>query len=79
MAKELSRTFDLERGAVVRRVQDTLGRVSVHTHYLLKKDGTANDVAAEIAAADAMTDKAAAALAVALKAQGWHGNQASAG
>jgi hypothetical protein len=71
MAKELSRTFNLEHGAVVRRVQDALGRVSVHTHYLVKKDGTANDVAAEIAASDGVMDKAAAALQAALQSAGW--------
>jgi len=77
MAKEISRTFDVHAGAIVVRLQDSLGRISVHTHYVLKPDGSTNDVAKALADAHTETDDAALKVAAAMKANGWDGNQAS--
>jgi hypothetical protein len=77
MATEISRTFDAHSGAIVVRLQDSLGRVSVHTHYVLQPDGTVNDVTKAMQDAHAQTDDAAQKIEAALKANGWNGNQTS--
>lgn len=68
----------MHQGAVVVRLQDSLGRVSVHTHYAMQHDGTANDVAQAIQQAHAQVDDAAQKIEAALKANGWNGNPTSA-
>lgn len=69
MAIEVSRTFDLEHGAVVVAVKDSLGHLSSHTLYL---NGVPN-VNAAIAQLLIDTDVAAALLRQRMIAAGWTG------
>jgi hypothetical protein len=67
MSKELSRTFDLQHGAVMVNVQDSFGNVSAHTLYL----NGVPDVNAAIAQILTDTDAAATLLRNRMIAAGW--------
>lgn len=71
MATLLDKTFDVEHGAVIVRVQDGLGNVGVHTIYVLGLGAqTVDDAIAQI-----MTDTDAntARIQAAFQAAGWTG------
>jgi hypothetical protein len=68
MATLLDKTFDVEHGAVIARVQDALGNVGVHTIYVLGISGTVDDA---IAAILTSTDTAADAIKAAFMSAGW--------
>ena len=67
MAKEISRTFDLKRGAVVVNIEDPLGNVSVHTLYLAKVPSVAAEVTKRLAEADSSS----ALIHTRMVAAGW--------
>jgi hypothetical protein len=67
MAKEISRTFDTGRGAVVVHIEDQHGNVSMHTMYLAQ----VADVGAAVARTLTDTDTHAAVIHERLLAAGW--------
>jgi hypothetical protein len=71
MATVISKTYDIQHGTVVLQVEDALNRVMPHTVYVVKPDGTPNDVAAEIAAILAAADAWAASMQAGMTAAGW--------
>jgi hypothetical protein len=70
MATEISRTFNLQAGAVISQVKDALGNVSLHTIYVSGPNGV-TDVNAAVAQILTQTDAAAAAIHAAFTAAGW--------
>lgn len=84
-AKEISRSFEADRGAVVVTLQDDLGNRSLHTlhishdhelcpgcgHRLVRDAGGDVDVDAEVKSLLAETDARTAKLAVKFQKAGW--------
>lgn len=67
MATEISRTFDLNLGAVIVQIKDQFGSVSFHTLYLLGVP----DVNAAVAQLLTDTDAAAAVIRTRMIQAGW--------
>jgi hypothetical protein len=67
VAKEISRTFDTKRGAVVLGIEDQFGSQSFHTIYV----AGVPDFDARVAKLLADTDTQAAVIHAGLTAAGW--------